>query len=283
MGSSGSAVARFAVFGVVFLSACAVVPPQQALAKLANIDSPIELGRAVAMEQVQSAETGFGVLEWVANPLMRAPLQSLRAGQVQEGGGFRFDTQRWCGGSGDIWGATTQSFATLCTRKGGSFDAGFCSKAGERDSVLFMAKVWRSHNSFCPAEVQIAVAEPTASLQAPGYVEMLVKAGFETSTVRQARLGAVRAEQQVAAQRRQAEVEAERRRLVAELPQMKRRGTQVCTEEGNTTWLGFVEDEANGKLKILLNRGYLTRTPSVTVKVPASNLVWEFPDRWRLC
>ena len=283
MRSTGLWAARVAMaVAAVGLAGC-VTPPQEALKKLSNIDSPIELGRAIAVEQSKSADTGFGMLDLVANPLVGPALQTLTAGQVYEREGYRGDRQRWCGGRSDIWSATSDAFAALCTRKGGNFDSGFCVKAGERDSVLFMAKVSRSQNSSCRAEVQITVAEPVASLQAPDYMAMLIKAGFETSAARQARLDAMLASQLAASRQQQEKADAERRRLAAELPQMKQRGTQICKDVGDTTWVGFVEDEANGKIKVLLSRGYVTRTPSMGVTLPSSNLVWEFPDRWRLC
>lgn len=136
---------------------------------------------------------------------------------------YRGDRQRWCGGRGDIWPATSDAFAALCTRKGGNFDSGFCVKAGERDSVLFMAKVSRSQNSSCRAEVQITVAEPVASPQAPDYMAMLVKAGFETSAARQARLDAMLASQQAASRQQQEKVDAEHRRSAGGAPRNCRR------------------------------------------------------------
>ena len=264
------------------LAGCAS-SPQQALEKFSTIDSPIELGRAIAVEQSKSADTGFGLLDLALNPLLAAPLQALTAGKVYESPGFRGDTQRWCGGKGDIWSATTNAFMALCKRKGGTFDSGFCSKTGERDQVLFMAKVNHSQNSHCRAEVQIFVAEPTASPQASDYMEFLLKAGFETSAARQARLDASRAAQREALARQQEQAVAERRRLAAEWPQMRLRGTRVCRESGDTTWVAFVEDEANGKLKVLLNRGYVTRNPAMGVNLPQATVLWEAPDPWRLC
>ena len=44
------------------LAGCAS-SPQQALEKFSTIDSPIELGRAIAVEQSKSADTGFGLLD----------------------------------------------------------------------------------------------------------------------------------------------------------------------------------------------------------------------------
>jgi hypothetical protein len=181
-------------------------------------------------------------------------------------------------------GAAPQGvFVALCTRKGGIVESRFCGKAGDCDSVLFMPKVNRSHDSSRRTEIQIEVAERPASPQAPDYMAMLLEAGFETGAARQARLDATLASQPAASRQQQEKADAERRRLAAELPQMKRRGTQICRDDGLTTWVGLVEDEANGKRKILLNRGYVTRTPSMGVTMPSSNLVREFPDRWRLC
>jgi len=264
------------------LAGCAS-SPQQALEKFSTIDSPIELGRAIAVEQSKSADTGFGLLDIALNPLLAAPLRALTAGKVYESPGFRGDTQRWCGGKGDIWSATTNAFMALCKRKGGTFDSGFCSKTGERDQVLFMAKVNRSQNSYCRAQVQLFVAEPTASPLASDYMEFLLKAGFETNAARQARLDALRAAQREAPARQQEQADGERRRLAAHWPQTKLRDTRVSRESGDTTWVAFVEDEANVKLKMLLNWGYVTRNPAMGVNLPQATVLWEAPDPWRLC
>jgi hypothetical protein len=203
---------------------------------------------------------------------------------VQTGSGFRSTDQNFCPANGGSLVRAREQFADLCKVKGGAFDGSFCRRRDGNDDVPFMAKVASRGTGGC---YSLNVAEPTEGVGGPDYLSYLVKYGYETEAARRQ----ATAQRAAEAMRRSAEArsqaaakaEADRARLTLELPRMRKRGTLVCMDDGRQTFVGYVEDFTDEKLKVLVSRGFLTQAPSVSLRVEPGTLRWDEFAVWRLC
>jgi hypothetical protein len=120
------------------------------------------------------------------------------------------------------------------------------------------------------------------------YLQFLVsKAGYQTAEVKAGKDAARQAAANEARARHQAEARAQQARdqarLQAELPLLKKRGTKVCRVDGQQTFVGFVEDFTDEKVKVLVTQGFMTNTPSIGLRVETGTLTWDPFIAWRLC
>lgn len=173
------------------------------------------------------------------------------------------------------------AFGELCRRQGGRYEGNFCSVTEDRERVLFMAKITR-FNDGC-AQVEALVLVPKGSPDAAAYRERLNREGFESNLALKARQD-IDAQRRLAMSLRQDQVRAtEARRLAFELPQMRRRGASVCRQDGGITFLAYVEDFTDDKLRVLVSNAYFTQTPSMSPGGFQQHTEWVNPGNWYTC
>lgn len=219
--------------------------------------------------------------------VIQGPIQSFKSsGGVNDLGSYRTTLQWWCQpvNMPDSARATVAAFRELCARKGGKYeDAGFCGRTGDREDVLFMARV-RRDKDLCE-QVVVTVAEPSGSANDPQYRAYLGRSGFQTTDVLAA---AQRAEQQRRAaveEKAAADRRAAQARYEAELPLMRKKGTTIChidAQSGNT-FKGYVEDSTDEKIRISVSEAFRTSVPSPRPGGFQPQVIWDYPSRWRLC
>ncbi|MFH7042209.1 hypothetical protein ABT392_07820 [Paucibacter sp. JuS9] len=219
--------------------------------------------------------------------LSAVALDRLRGGPLRgkytEGQTIREGRQWWCQPREgvDAWGSASRAFAEVCRRRGGSYEGGFCSAREDRDKVLFMAKVTRN-SDFC-SQVHVQTLEPVGPSPYPGFTTKMVAFGFKTSAML-ATENAARQRAAEAVRERQAQAQdLELARAVREWPQMQRRGTTVCRKHDGVTYVAFVEDFSEDKLKLLVSRAYITLSPGSAPGGFRQEIIWANPIDWFLC
>jgi hypothetical protein len=258
--TSAARLAQLAAAGALApLLGCASAPPIQAS------DSAITVGDRAVMAAV---------------PLAGAPVQALAgAGSGNDLGTYRTKSQNFCPTSAESLNRVTKSFAELCAAKAGRYDGRFCAQPGNPDKVVFLTALERAGNC-----MRLTVSEPNGDATAPQWVALTTELGYKTTAQRQQEAEAAAASR-AAFQRivASAKAEQERVRLETELPMMKKRGAKVCTANAGNTFVGFVEDWSDEKLKILIVEAFRTNVPSMKLNLGASNVTWASPEEWRLC
>ena len=249
-------------FGLVMLSGCATGAKKPDM-------SVFDLAHDVVLTSVPLA--GVAIHAALGKPT------------VETGGGFKSAKQNFCQTSGGSLVQAREQFADLCRVKGATFDGAFCRR-GDGDDVIFMARIVSTGSGGC---FTLKVAEPVEPSGSSEYLAHLVSNGYVSEAARRqnAAVRAADAARRADLARLQVEAksEADQRRLLAELPQMKKRGTVVCTDDGRQTWVGYVEDSTDEKLKVLVSSGYLTQAPQVALRVDPGTLRWDDFATWRLC
>ena len=218
-------------------------------------------------------------------PLGGMAVQALAsAGDGEDRGSYRYKSQLFCQTNSQALANIRQKFAILCGRKGAEFDGQFCMRRDGADQVLFSAQLESQGTGNC---YRLNVSE-AVNVGSPDYLQFLVsKAGYQTAEVKAAKAAA----QQLAAIEARARLQAqalaqqtlEQARLQTELPQMKKRGTKVCKIDGPQTFVGFVEDFTDEKVKVLVTQGFMTNTPTMGLRVEPGTVTWDPFIAWRLC
>jgi hypothetical protein len=162
-----------------------------------------------------------------------------------------------------------------CQRKGGAYQNGFCREANEPDLVLFYAMVSRRgdcQNVAFPVGVQIIEPKGT-NLQSPGYLSALRQVGYVTQ--KEVLEAAVERERMA-----DEKAQREKARLAREMPMLTSRGTKICHIQNSWTYVGYVEDAANQKIKI-----HISAMQALGGGPPISHeeLIWDFPSNWHVC
>ena len=204
-------------------------------------------------------------------------------GQYMQGPSMREGKQWWCQARDgyDSWGSASRAFAEVCRRRGGTYDAGFCSARDDRDKVLFMAKVTRK-NDAC-SQVHVQTLEPTGPNPDPSFSAKMVAFGFKTSAMVATENAARQRAVDAANERKAKALAQELDRVDREWPQMQRRGTTVCRKHEGVTYVAFVEDSTEDKLKLLISRAYITLSPGSAPGGFRQEIIWASPIDWYLC
>jgi hypothetical protein len=258
----GAVVALGVAVGV---AGCATAPEE-----ISAEDSAIALGKSLVMQSV---------------PIGGLAVQALvSAGDGEDRGSYRYKSQLFCQTNSQAVANIRQKFAILCGRKGAEFDGQFCVRPDGADRVLFSAQLESQGTGSC---YRLYVSE-AVTVGSPDYLQFLVsKAGYQTAEAKAGKTAAQQAAANDARARIQAETRAqqarEQARLQAELPMMKKRGTKVCRIDGQQTFVGFVEDFTDEKLKVLVTQGFMTNTPNIGLRVEPGTLTWDPFIAWRLC
>ena len=272
MNNGSNRVAHLAV--ALLLAGCASSSPP---VTPESAKDAIELARKVSVQQARSGKDTEGALGGMFQGMKAAASSPKDAGTYLQG------EQWWCQpkGMADPWGATRESFKAHCAQRQGVYDNGFCSKSADHDQVLFVARVIRRTDA-C-AQVAVLTIEPKGSLDDPAYRARLLELGFVPTAKLEAQLQESKRKAAIAGEAMRAEGDAQERRYYAELPAMRRIGAKVCRTEQANTFVGFVENVTDDKLQIRVAQAYVTRTPSVRYGDFRPQIIWDYPERWRLC
>jgi hypothetical protein len=196
---------------------------------------------------------------------------------------------RWCAISGKP-GVAEQSasalkahFAALCARRGGTYDGRQCVRGDDPDLVLFFGAAEVRGRCDAVPEIAALVVEPTGEASDPAYVKRLRDLGYLTRAERAARDSQLASQRLREQQRAEVQARDEASRKAAELPRKRQRGTQVCRQEGPNTFVGYVEDSTDEKLRVLVSRAFRTGFPSLSLGGFTQEIVWDWPQRWDLC
>lgn len=247
-----------AAASVALLAGCASAPK-------APDDSAVALAKTVSMQSV---------------PLAGMAVQALMGGGTDNDlGTYRTNSQRWCAANAGSTPRALEKFAELCGRKGGSYDGRFCTARSGVEEVLFLANFDQKPELGCLG-VRLLVAEPKSAPADPAWISYLEGQGYRRVAQREREQNVLRTALQVQAERQAA---AESVRLAVELPQLKKRGTKVCKVVGPQTFVGFVEDFTDEKVKVLVTQGFMTNSPGVGLKIDSGTLTWDPFTAWRLC
>jgi hypothetical protein len=222
-----------------------------------------------------------------AVPLAGAPLHMLTAADPgTDRGTHRTKAQTFCPSGASGVERVLKAFTDLCTARSGKFEDSFCTRPGGQDAVLFAAKLERVGNC-----VRLNVGEPTGEPNAPRWLAYVSSLGYVNEALRRELAQSAAESRRViesvtasikADQAREA-FERERSRLMAQLPLMKKRGARVCASQQGTTFVAFVEDWSDERLKLLITDAYRATAPSIRVAPGGPTLIWDEPTNWRLC
>jgi len=166
-----------------------------------------------------------------------------------------------------------------CAHVSGSYREPYCMQPGSPERVLFFAS-FRRDIDLCQgvaATVAVQVVEPKPGMeQSTPYIDKLRSVGYRTAGDRSREsLAALQA------------VEAERTRLARELPRLRTRGTQVCKQQDDVTFMGFVEDTQGVKIKITVHGAYYGSGPSGSLGARNPDYqpetIWDQPEHWHVC
>ncbi|WP_342133576.1 hypothetical protein [Hydrogenophaga sp. OTU3427] len=215
-------------------------------------------------------------------PIAGLPAHAFMGANIQEKGSYRVSSNGFC--PVDNPTRVAKSFIERCESQGASINNGFCQASENSDDVLFMAKLTRRGNSDCWT---LAVAEPVGSIHSNEYRNYLLGQGYVPKAQRDELLKAKQDQERKRiedqAKRKIENDRKEQERLAIELPKMKMRGARVCKNVGDSTYIGYVEDFTDDKLRVLIQDGFLTLSPYIKSKVDAGTIWWDQYIVWRLC
>lgn len=76
----------------------------------------------------------------------------------------------------------------------------------------------------------------------------------------------------------------EQARITAEAPWLKTKGTQVCRHQNNGTFLGYVEDAAGDRIKVLVTQHFWGKPGEMRDNnYRGQEYIWSDLSEWRLC
>lgn len=174
-----------------------------------------------------------------------------------------------------------RAIRTLCVHRGGEYQVrpplGVCALDKDGDHPLFvMLALPRSQTCF-----DITMIEPRGNTASPAYVNELARNGFVTEAARQEQAKHTadfnqRLQEESAQQR-----EAELIRQAAELPRLHEIGARACKVDGELTYLAYVEEFTDQRLKLLVSAAFATRS---RLPMPFhQQIMWSTPDQWHPC
>lgn len=250
----------------------------------------------------------------IPNPLeLNMPVREIYKDAIRTREGYDYSFYRWC----SMFEVDrikpeysfTQSLTKLCEAKGGhivkrnedSRDPfvlkNWCQKPDTKE-VLFgflEEHIGRTQRCVDPTtDRRMVIASPIAGQEEAWIKEVNRNGLFYKTQVKEIKKW--NAEQEAIAERerekqREAERQKEQERLIQILRRgamtglmMHKRGLQICKKDPrrrDSFWLGFVEDFANGKVKVLVTDYYIDgqyRAGNVR-----QTLIWDDPNNWETC
>lgn len=235
---------------------------------------------------------------------------------VHEKNGYRVIDLAWCseynGPKLRKQPSLSYAMSVICTNSGGSImttDEGFdwCRRTSDQKPLFGYARL-KSQNGCMtgsdPLRYSIVAPKKDGSTPEDDFLFAAGELGFTNDRLtkllepqRRKEEARLRKERQLAEQKRKAEAQraaqayekrlkAEQNRIAKETPKiLKTRGLKICKrdnwENAYPRFVGWVEDSANGKVKIQIDGYYLNQYWSDNNFRP--RVVWDDPTHWRIC
>ena len=227
---------------------------------------------------------------------------------VHEQNGYRFIALAWCseynGPKLRKQPSLDEAMSVICTNLGGSIiktDKGFewCQRTSDQKPLFGYSRqkpIKRCDTGSDPLRYIIVAPKKDGSTPEDDFLFAAGELGFTSDRLTHLQ-ELQRREEQLAEKKKKAEakratqeyekrVKAEQNCVAKETPKiLKTRGLKVCKREDwkydYPRYQGWVEDSANGRVKIQVDGFYLT--PYLSDKNVRPGMIWDDPRHWRIC
>lgn len=240
-------------------------------------DQPMSQNITDALEGELKPRTKKGLLD----PYAVIPLSSNPGAFKHDG--FSAYRRWWCVDEDLDFRSVAREFVdAYCKSTGGNVDGDWCMMT--RDVPIFGVRVGGAHivdptGQWCTSGKNVGVvaisAEDTWDRSTAEWLELIkTQYGYKTKA-------------EAAELRRQID---ERKRKQHEERLIRGRqivaagvGAQVCSQQGRVVYIGFVDEVANGKIRVAVSDAQVSGRPGLAPGGFQSSIIWDQPENWYMC